>query len=81
MTPMEEVARYARGWSWQTIIFTLQSRLGGAETAAEEQAHLVRLSDESVEIMNELLQQLAGFVRVRPSGSSGRTGPRRDSSN
>src|SRR6516165_5149081 len=54
MTPMEEFARDARGWARQTIIFTLQYGLGGAETAAEEQAQLVRLSDESVEIMNRL---------------------------
>jgi hypothetical protein len=54
MTPMEEFARDARGWSRQTIIFTLQYRLGGAETSGEEQAQLVKLSDESFEIMNRL---------------------------
>jgi hypothetical protein len=54
MTPMEEFARDARRWSRQTIIFTLQYGLSGAETPEEEHTQVVKLSDESVEIMNRL---------------------------
>jgi hypothetical protein len=80
-TPKEEFARDARGWARQTIIFTLQYGLGGAETAAEEQAELVRLSDESVEIINrlwataeggptELSQLVHKFIRLTLEWSS-----------
>jgi hypothetical protein len=54
MTPMEEFARHARTWSRQTIIFTLQYGLSAAETPEQERAQVVRVSDESVEILDRL---------------------------
>jgi hypothetical protein len=54
MTPMEEFARDARSWSRQTIIFTLQYSLSGAESPEEERALVTKVSDQSAEIMNRL---------------------------
>jgi hypothetical protein len=75
MTPMEEFAREARGWARQTIIFTLQYGLSGVETLEDEHAQVVKLSDESVEIMDrlwaaaakgstDLSQVLHAFIRL-----------------
>jgi hypothetical protein len=49
MTPIEEFAHDTRQWARQTIIFTLQFGLTGVNTAAEEQAQVVKASEESVE--------------------------------
>jgi hypothetical protein len=51
---MEEFAWDARRWSRQTIIYALQYSLSGAETPQEEHAQVVRVSGESVDIMNRL---------------------------
>jgi hypothetical protein len=51
---MEEFSRDARRWSRQTIIFTLQYGFSGAESPEEAHAQVVRISDESAEIMNRL---------------------------
>jgi hypothetical protein len=54
MTPLEEFARHSRTWSRQTIIFALQYSLRRPRNAVEEQAQVVRVSDESAEIMDRL---------------------------
>jgi len=54
MTPIDEFAHDARTWARQTVIFTLQFGLTGAKTAVDEQAQVVKASDESLKIMTEL---------------------------
>jgi hypothetical protein len=54
LTPMEEFAHDARHWARQSIIFTLQYGIFGANTPTEVQGQLSNVSDGSVEIIDQL---------------------------